>query len=113
MMKIIIALLLVLVAIATRKEDPPRRRSYLGFVLAGAGLLLWAATFDALGPGKDVVSDAALYKRVIVLSVTGVTISIAGLIASLWCRQRLLKILTVLVGVASTIMCAVNIIVPY
>jgi hypothetical protein len=113
MMKIIIALLLGLVATATRREDRPGRRSYLGFVLVGAGLFLWAATFDALGPGKDVLNDPALYKRVIVLSMTGVALSVAGLIASLWCRQRLLRISTIFVGVASTIMCTVNIIVPY
>jgi hypothetical protein len=113
MMRITIALLLSLVALATRKDDQPAARTYIGFVLSGAGLLLWAATFDALGPGKDVVSDAAHYRRVILLSATGVLLSIVGLIASLSCRQRLLKISTIFVGVASTIMCAVNIIVPY
>jgi len=113
MMKIIVALLLGIVLVAARKGDGPPVRRYMGFVLVGLGALLWAATFDALGPGKDVASDTVLYKRVILSSAAGVLLSIAGLIASLWCRQKLLKISTVLVGVASTIMCAVNILVPY
>jgi hypothetical protein len=39
--------------------------------------------------------------------------SFAGLIASFWCHQKLLKISAILVGIAAAIMCAVNIIVPY
>jgi hypothetical protein len=39
--------------------------------------------------------------------------SLAGLIASLWCTQKMLKVSTMLVGTAAAIMCAVNILVPY
>jgi hypothetical protein len=113
MMKLIVALLLGVIVVVTRKGDGALPRRYTGFVLVGLGALFWAGTFDALGPGKDVVSNAALYKRVILWSAIGLLLSVAGFIASLWCRQKLLKISAMLVGVASAIMCAVNILVPY
>lgn len=113
MMKLIVALILALIVVATRHGDGSLLRRYLGFVLVSLGALFWAGTFDALGPGRNVVGDTALYKRVILWSVIGVLMSLAGLIASLWCRQKLLKVSAMLVGAAAAIMCAVNILVPY
>jgi hypothetical protein len=113
MMKLIVAVILALIVVATRHGDGSLLRRYLGFVLVSLGALFWAGTFDALGPGRNVVSDTALYKRVILWSVIGVLMSLAGLITSLWCRQKLLKVSSMLVGAAAAIMCAVNILVPY
>jgi hypothetical protein len=113
MMKLIVALILGLIVVATRRGEGSRMRRYLGFVLVSLGALFWAGTFDALGPSRNAVSDTALYKRVILWSVVGVVLSLAGIIASLWCRQKGLKVSAMLVGAAAAIMCAVNILVPY
>ena len=113
MMKLIAALLLGLVVVIATKGDRPTTRCYLGFILVSAGVLLWSATFDALAPGKDVAGDADLYRRVLLLSATGIVVSVAGVIATLGCRQKPLRTSTILLGAASTIMCSVNIVVPY
>ena len=113
MMKLIVALILVLVAAMTRPKDGSLVRRYLGFILVGLGALVWAGTFDALGPGRSVVSDTALYRRVLLWSGAGMLLSLAGLVASLWCRQKLLKVSAMLIGIVGAIMCAVNILVPY
>lgn len=113
MMKLIVALILALIVVATRHGDGSLWRRYLGFVLVSLGALFWAGTFDALGPGRSVVSDMALYRRVLLWSAVGVLMSLAGVIASLWCSQKMLKVSAMLVGTAAAIMCAVNILVPY
>ena len=114
MMKLIVALILSLIVLATRKEgDGSPTRRYLALVLAGLGALVWAGTFDALGHGRDVVGDTLLYRRIILWSGAGLLMSLAGFIASWWCPQRLLKVSGILIGAASTIMCAINILVPY
>src|SRR5690348_6884789 len=88
MMKLIVALILGLIGLATRKErDGSLTRRYLAFVLVGLGALVWAGTFDALDHSRDVVSDTSLYRRIILWSVAGVLMSLAGFIASWWCRQ--------------------------
>jgi len=113
MMKLIVALILALIVVLTRHGDGSLLRRYLGFVLVSLGVLFWAGTFDALGPGRSAVSDTALYRRVLLWSVIGVLMSLSGVIASLWCRQKLLKVSAVLVGATAAIMCALNIFVPY
>jgi len=113
MMKLIVALILVLIVLATRHGEGPVIRRYLGFVLVSLGALFWAGTFDALGHGRSVVSDSALYRQVLLWSTVGVLVSVAGLVASLWCRQKRLKISAMLVGAVAAIMCAANILVPY
>jgi hypothetical protein len=85
----------------------------VGFVLVGLGALLWAGTFDALsGCEGDVIANAALYNQVLVCSALGVLLSAAGLAASIWCRERLLKVSTLVIGLVSGFMCTMNIIVP-
>jgi hypothetical protein len=114
MMKLIVALLLGLIALATRKEgDGPLTRRYLPFILVGFGALAWAGTFDALGHGRDVAADTALYRRVILWSAAGVVTSLGGIIAAWWCRSRLLKVSSILIGAAAMVMCAINILLPY
>jgi hypothetical protein len=112
-MKLIVALVLGSIVLMTRERDGSLVRRYLGFVLVSLGALSWAGTFDALGPGRDVASNSGLYARVVLWSVIGVLMSLAGLIASFWCRQKLLKVSVVLVGTAATAMCAFNIFIPY
>lgn len=114
MMKLIVAVILGLIALATRKEgDGSLTRRYLPFVLVGFGALVWAGTFDVLGHGRDVASDTALYRRVILWSAAGVLMSLGGFIAAWWCRPRLLKVSSILIGAAAMVMCAINILVPY
>ena len=113
MMKLIVALVLGSVLAITYKGEGSLVRRYLGYLLVSLGALSWATTFDAVGPGRDVVSDSALYARVILWSAAGILLSLLGLIASFWCRQKLLKVLAMLVGTVAVIMCAVNILVPY
>jgi hypothetical protein len=114
MMTLIVVLLISLVVAAARRAFDPPIRGYVGFVLAGLGALVWAVLFDVFGHhGNNVVTDAALYKRVLIWSALGALSSIAGVVTSLWCRDRLLKVAGVLVGIAAAIMCAANIIVPY
>jgi hypothetical protein len=113
MMKLIVTLILGSIVLMTRERDGSLVRRYLGFILVSLGALTWAGTFDALGPGRDIASDSALYARVVLWSGLGILMSLAGLIASFWCRHKLLKISAVVVGAAAAIMCAVNIIVPY
>jgi len=64
-MKIIAALLIILIVVATRKGDGSVPRRYLGLALVSMGALVWASTFDAIKFGKDVVGDPVLYRRVI------------------------------------------------
>jgi len=113
MMKLIVALVLGSVLVATYKGEGSLVRRYLGYFLVSLGALSWATTFDAVGHGRDVVSDSALYARVILWSAVGILLSLLGLIASFWCRQKGLKVSAMLVGAAAAIMCAMNILVPY
>jgi hypothetical protein len=112
MMKLTVALILAVVVVTTREGEGSLVRRHLGFVLVNLGALVWAGTFDALGHGRDIASDTALYRRVILWSATGVLMSLAGFVASLWCRQRLLKVSSILIGAVSAIMCTINILVP-
>jgi hypothetical protein len=112
MMKIIVLLVLVAVSLSGRNAVGSIPSRYLAFAFAGVGALLWAATFDSLRQITG-VPDGPLYRRLIVWSALGVLASIGGLVASFWCRNRPLKIFTILTGVASAIMCSLNIIVPY
>jgi hypothetical protein len=112
MMKIIVAVVLFVVAVMLRPRTGSFTRRYLGFVLVSIGALLWAGGFDTV-QGKDVVSNAAIYRRVLLLSGLGVIASVAGSIAALWCRDKPLKAATMLVGVASAILCAADIVIPY
>jgi hypothetical protein len=111
MMKIIVAVVLVLLAVMLRAKTGSLTRRYLGFVLVSIGALLWAGGFDAVR--GDVVSNTALYKRVLLMSGFGLLASVAGFIASLWCRDKPLRVTTLLVGIASAVMCAADIVIPY
>ena len=113
MMKLCFAVILALIVVATRRGDGSLARRYLGFALVSLGALFWAGAVDAVGPSGDVVRDATLYKHVLLLCAVGFFLSLAGLIASLWCHQKSLKITTLFVGVPAAILCAAAIIVPY
>jgi hypothetical protein len=114
MMKLIVALILGLIVLGTRKEGHGSlSRRYLPFILVSFGAIVWAGTFDALSTGRDVASDTGLYREVILWSATGALTSIGGFIAAWWCHLRLLKVLTLLIGAAAMVMCAMNILTPY
>ena len=112
MMKLIVVLLLATLVVVTRKGDESFPRRYSGFILVSLGVLICAGVFDALGSVKDFVGDA-LYRQVILWSTLGFLLSVTGFVASLWCRQKLLKISTMLLATISSIMCAAIIVVPY
>jgi hypothetical protein len=112
-MKIIAFIVLCAIALMGRHAAGSIPRRYLAFAFASVGALLWAATFDALREMSGGVPGEPLYRRVIVWSAVGLLSSLAGIVAAFWCRDRLLRIFTVLVGVASAFMCSVNILVPY
>jgi hypothetical protein len=113
MMKLIVVVVLTLIAVVTRHRDESLMRHYLGFVLVGLGAFIWAGIFDALSSGRSVVNDGAFYKQVLLWSVLGFLLALVGFIASFWCRQKILKVSAMLIGIAAGIMCAIIIILPY
>lgn len=113
MMKMIILVLLIVVVAMTRKDARPVFRCYTGLVLGGLGALIWAGIFDAVGHGGDVTKDAVFYKHVLQLSLLGILTSLAGVIVSWWCRDKLLKVFSMLIGIVALFLCAVNVFVPY
>jgi hypothetical protein len=113
MMKLIVVAVLVLIAMVTRRGEGSFLRRYSGYILVSLGALIWAGMFDSLSSGRSVVIDGAFYKQVLLWSALGFLMALAGFIASFWCRQRLLKVSAMLIGIAAGIMCAINIILPY
>lgn len=111
-MTILVATILALMAVMLRSKTGLSAHRYLGFVPASIGAVLWAGGFDAVG-AKDVVSNMAIYRRVLLFSAIGFLASLAGLIATRWCGDRPLKMATMLVGAASAVMCAADIVTPY
>lgn len=113
MMKVIVLITLCALALAGRDGVNSIPRRYFAFALVGVGAFLWAATFDSVRQMSGGVPSELLYRRVIVWSALGLVSSLGGLVAVFWCRNRPMKIFTVLVGAASAFMCTVNILVPY
>ncbi len=113
MMKLIVLLILGVIALFTRTANGPVVRRYLAFILAGLGAFSWAVVFDLLTSGRSAVTDATLYAHLLLVSALGVLLSLAVLIASFWCRQKLLKLSAILVGAAAMVRCSINILVPY
>ena len=112
-MKIIVLVVLITISLSGRNATGSIPRRYLAFTLAAVGAFLWAATFDSVRHLTGGVPDEPLYRRIIVWSAIGLLASLGGLVASFWCRNRPLKIFTILIGGASAFMCSVNIFVPY
>ena len=112
-MKLIVLIVLGAIALAGRGSVSSLPRRYLAFTLVSVGALAWATTFDALRQSGNIVGDQVLYRHVIAWSAIGFVSSLGGLVAVFWCRHKLLRTFTVLVGTASAFMCAVNILVPY
>src|SRR6185437_12527000 len=98
MMKMITVLVLLMLAMMLKGSTGSLVRRYLGYVLVGVGAFLWASSVDAAASG-DVVSDAHLYRRVLLLSAFGVVASLSGLIAALLCQYKPLKVAIILLGV--------------
>ncbi len=110
MMTAIVALLLLLVLLMLRKNGHSVR--YIAVALVSTAALVWAASFDFVG-NKNVVADAVAYKRFLLLSALGVVVAIAGLIASIWCSDKPVRIFSRCVGVVSFLMCGAGILTPY
>ena len=92
---------------------PLRRHQYVTIILVGLGAVIWGGTFDAVGSRNSGAGiDQDLYVAVIRWSAVGAILSLAGLVAAFRCREKLLRAAAVLIGAASAIMCAANIIVP-
>jgi hypothetical protein len=112
-MTVVVAMTLVLVFVASRPKDGWTLRRYLGFILVSVGALLWSGIFDSLGSTRSVVTDATLYRHVLRVSSLGAVVSLCGLVAAFWCPQRTLKLATMMIGVVSTTLCAINVLTPY
>jgi hypothetical protein len=59
------------------------------------------------------VSDAPLYRRVLWLSALGVVASLSGIVAALWCQNKPLKVVIILLGAGLAVMCGATIVTPY
>jgi hypothetical protein len=112
MMKLALALTLVALFVAARPGDGSLLRRYAGFILVSAGALLWSGMFD-LGGTRSVVTDPVLYRNILRLSALGFLTSLCGVIAALWCPQRTLKLVAILIGAISATLCAINVLAPY
>lgn len=113
MMKLIVLVLLIVFVAITRKDARPVFRCYTGLVLGGLGALVWAGISDAVGHGGDVTKDPVFYKHVLQWSLLGILTSLAGVIVSWWCRDKLLKVFSLLIGAVAFFLCAINVFVPY
>jgi hypothetical protein len=110
MMKLLILLIAGVVVFGGTRSRENIVQRYLGFALATAGALFWAATFDAGAKGD---ANGTLYARVVLWSALGLLLSLGSLIASRLCGHKPMKVATTLLGACSAILCTINIIIPY
>ena len=111
-MKLIVLLLLAAVIAMTRPAQGAVVRRYLGLFLVSLGALLWAAVFDAASSVHDVSTARHLYKQILWGSVIGALMSVSGSVASLWCREKLLKMVSLLIGVVALALCCGTLLTP-
>jgi hypothetical protein len=109
-MTAVVSLVLFLVLLMLRRNG--RSVRYVGLALVSSAVLLWAISFD-FASGKDVVANTAAYRRVLGLSAIGATAALASLIASIWCSDKPVRILSSCIGVVALVLCAADIVVPY
>jgi len=113
MITLIVVLILGTIAWSTRRRPGALSRRYVGFVLAGLGLLIWSSRIDAIRHGGDAVRDAVFYKHFLLWSALGILSAILGVIASYWCPDKLLKVSSILIGLMAVFLCSVNVFLPY
>ncbi len=112
MMKLIVLLLFAAIVATTTPTQGAAVRRYLGLFLVGVGAFLWAAAFDAAGSVHDVTTAPHLYKRILWGAVIGALMSLSGIVASLWCREKLLKTVSLLIGVVVLVLCGGTLLTP-
>jgi hypothetical protein len=110
MMTAVVGLALFLVLLMLRKSGHSVR--YIALTLVSTAALLWAASFDFIAD-KDVVADALAYKRFLRLSAIGAIAAVAGLIASIWCSDKPVRIFSRCIGAVAFLLCAADIFTPY
>jgi len=108
MMKLIVALFLAMIFWKTGLRPWNASRRHLAFALSGFGLFLWASTFDAIPHG----SDALAYKHILRWPLLAILTSAAGLIASLWRPDKLLKLGSILIGFVALFLYSANVFLP-
>jgi hypothetical protein len=110
MMTIVVAIGLLLLLIMLRKSGHSVR--HVAVALVSAAALIWAAAFDFVS-NKDVVTNSVAYKRFLLLSIVGAAAAFAGLIASIWCSDKPVRIFSRRIGAVALVLCVADVITPY
>lgn len=112
-MKLIVLLIFAVVVATTRPAQGAVVRRYFGLVLVSLGAFAWAFIFEAASSVHDVTNAPQLYKRILWGAVIGALLSLSGIAASLWCRDKLLKTVGLLIGVVTLVLCGGTLLTPY
>ncbi len=89
-------------------------RKYSGLILSVVALLFWITGVVLLGRDPSiVVRNAEIYRTFLRLSIAGALLGLAGIVATLFCQTKAIKIASFAIGTFSFVACAFDVLTPY